>query len=149
MQELDPSNQSTEEDQIFSTLEQTKKFITNVSQLKNWHWGEAFHPSNLFTYKDNNSEEFNKFILKKQNPKIIFDDQILYWKIDKDIIKIYTFNYKDLFPNFAVEPDNFTINDLQKFEKIDIGNTDIKKIEYIKIKTLEEFNSLHNQIITA
>ncbi|WP_337892296.1 hypothetical protein [Mesomycoplasma ovipneumoniae] len=166
MQELDPSNQSTEEDQIFSTLEQTKKFITNVSQLKNWHWGDAFHPSNLFTYKDNNSEEFNKFILKKQNPKIIFDDQILYWKIDKDIIKIYTFNYKDLFPNFAVEPDNFVINDphkdlfhsavfepdkfiingLQKFEKIDIGNTDIKKIEYIKIKTLEEFNSLHNQI---
>ncbi|MDW2931053.1 hypothetical protein R7008_00575 [Mesomycoplasma ovipneumoniae] len=149
MQELNPSNQSTEEDQIFSTLDQTKKFITNVSQLKNWDWGDAFHPSNLFTYKDNNSEEFNKFILKKQNPKIIFDDQILYWKIDKDIIKIYTFNYKDLFPNFAVEPDNFTINDLQKFEKIDIGNTDIKKIEYIKIKTLEEFNSLHNQIITA
>ncbi|WP_341433338.1 hypothetical protein [Mesomycoplasma ovipneumoniae] len=149
MQELDPSNQSTEEDQIFSTLDQTKKFITNVSQLKNWDWGDAFHPSNLFTYKDNNSEEFNKFILKKQNPKIIFDDQILYWKIDKDIIKIYTFNYKDLFPNFAVEPDNFTINDLQKFEKIDIGNTDIKKIEYIKIKTLEEFNSLHNQITAA
>ncbi|WP_337903978.1 hypothetical protein [Mesomycoplasma ovipneumoniae] len=166
MQELDPLNQSTEEDQIFSTLEQTKKFISDHTQLKNWHWGEAFHPSNLFISKDNNSEEFNKFILKKQNPKIIFDDQILYWKIDKDIIKIYTFNYKDLFPNFAVEPDNFVVNDphkdlfhsavfepdkfiikdLQKFEKIDIGNTDIKKIEYIKIKTLEEFNSLHNQI---
>ncbi|WP_341513338.1 hypothetical protein [Mesomycoplasma ovipneumoniae] len=54
-----------------------------------------------------------------------------------------------MFPNFAVEPDNFVIKDLQKFEKIDIGNTDIKKIEYIKIKTLEEFNSLHNQITTA
>ncbi|MHA0312417.1 hypothetical protein [Mesomycoplasma ovipneumoniae] len=166
MQELKPPNQSTEEDQIFSTFDQTKKFISDHTQLKNWHWGEAFHPSNLFISKDNNSEEFNKFILKKQNPKIIFDDQILYWKIDKDIIKIYTFNYKDLFPNFAVEPDNFVVNDphkdlfhsavfepdkfiikdLQKFEKIDIGNTDIKKIEYIKIKTLEEFNSLHNQI---
>ncbi|MDW2910319.1 hypothetical protein [Mesomycoplasma ovipneumoniae] len=149
MQELNPSNKGTEEDQIFSTLEQTKKFISDHSQLKNWDWGDAFHPSNLFISKDNNSEEFNKFILKKQDPKIIFDDQILYWKIDKDIIKIYTFNYKDLFPNFAVEPDNFVIKDLQKFEKIDIGNTDIKKIEYIKIKTLEEFNSLHNQITTA
>ncbi|MDO6826292.1 hypothetical protein Q4516_03185 [Mesomycoplasma ovipneumoniae] len=169
MQELNPSNQSTEEDQIFSTLDQTKKFISDHTQLKNWHWGEAFHPSNLFIRKDNNSEEFNKFILKKQDPKIIFDDQILYWKIDKGTIKIYTFNYKDLFPNFAVEPDNFVVNDphkdlfhsavfepdkfiikdLQKFEKIDIGNTDIKKIEYIKIKTLEEFNSLHNQITAA
>ncbi|UVO15627.1 hypothetical protein KW512_01495 [Mesomycoplasma ovipneumoniae] len=149
MQELNPSNQNTEEDQIFSTLEQTKKFITNNLQLKNWDWGDAFHPSNLFTYKDNNSEEFNKFILKKQNPKIIFDDQILYWQIEKGTIKIYTFNYKDLFPNFAVEPDNFIIKDLQKYEKIDIGNTDIKKIEYIKVKTLEEFDSLYNQITTA
>ncbi|WP_228365425.1 hypothetical protein [Mesomycoplasma hyopneumoniae] len=149
MQGLDLSKQSTEENQIFSTLDQTKKFISNNSLLKSWDWGEAFHPSNLFINNDNNSEEFNKFILKKQNPKIIFDDQILYWQIEKDIIKIYTFNYKDLFPNFAVEPDNFIVNDLQKFEKIDIGNTDIKKLKYIKIKTLQEFNSLHNQIRTA
>ncbi|CNS28598.1 Uncharacterised protein [Salmonella enterica subsp. enterica serovar Typhimurium str. DT104] len=149
MQGLDLSKQSTDENQIFSTLDQTKKFISNNSLLKSWDWGEAFHPSNLFINNDNNSEEFNKFILKKQNPKIIFDDQILYWQIEKDIIKIYTFNYKDLFPNFAVEPDNFIVNDLQKFEKIDIGNTDIKKLEYIKIKTLQEFNSLHNQIRTA
>ncbi|WP_341513339.1 hypothetical protein [Mesomycoplasma ovipneumoniae] len=81
MQELSPSNKGTEEDQIFSTLNQTKKFISDHTQLKNWDWGEAFHPSNLFISKDNNSEEFNKFILKKQNPKIIFDDQILYWKM--------------------------------------------------------------------
>ncbi|MBG0730537.1 hypothetical protein [Mycoplasma sp. 'Moose RK'] len=73
----------------------------------------------------------------------------MYWNVDEKTKKItvFTFNYKNLFPNFAIEPDNFKIENLEKFEKIDIGNTNITQIEYSKIETLDQFNNLYNQII--
>lgn len=116
----------------------------------NSEWGDAFVPSKLFIPTEDNSEVFNKFILKKQDAKKIFDEEILYWKVDEQAkkIKIYTFNYKDLFPNFATEPQNFKIENLEKLEKIDIGNTTITQVEFSKIETLDQFNDLYNQIIT-
>ncbi|MDW2914936.1 hypothetical protein R7Z45_01740 [Mesomycoplasma ovipneumoniae] len=135
---------------FFSTLEETKNLIVSMQDSINSEWGGAFVPSKLFIPTEDNSEVFNKFILKKQDAKKIFDDEILYWKVDEQAkkIKIYTFNYKDLFPNFATEPQNFKIENLEKLEKIDIGNTTITQIEFSKIETLEQFNDLYNQIIT-
>ncbi|XBE78584.1 hypothetical protein VQY16_02155 [Mesomycoplasma ovipneumoniae] len=135
---------------FFSTLEETKNLIVSMQDSINSEWGDAFVPSKLFIPTEDNSEVFNKFILKKQDAKKIFDDEILYWKVDEQTkkIKIYTFNYKDLFPNFATEPQNFKIENLEKLEKIDIGNTTITQIEFSKIETLEQFNNLYNQIIT-
>ncbi|WP_232510538.1 hypothetical protein [Mesomycoplasma dispar] len=135
---------------FFSTLEETKNLIITMQDSINSEWGDAFVPSKLFIPTEDNSEVFNKFILKKQDAKKIFDDEILYWKVDEQAkkIKIYTFNYKDLFPNFATEPQNFKIKNLQKLEKIDIGNTTITQIEFSKIETLDQFNNLYNQIIT-
>ncbi|MDW2835043.1 hypothetical protein R7V42_02865 [Mesomycoplasma ovipneumoniae] len=135
---------------FFSTLEQTKNLIVTMQDSINLEWGDAFVPSKLFIPTEDNSEVFNKFILKKQDAKKIFDDEILYWKVDEQTkkIKIYTFNYKDLFPNFATEPQNFKIENLEKLEKIDIGNTTITQVEFSKIETLEQFNNLYNQIIT-
>ncbi|WP_341493809.1 hypothetical protein [Mesomycoplasma ovipneumoniae] len=135
---------------FFSTLEQTKNLIVSMQDSINSEWGDAFVPSKLFIPTEDNSEVFNKFILKKQDAKKIFDDEILYWKVDEQAkkIKIYTFNYKDLFPNFATEPQNFKIENLEKLEKIDIGNTTITQVEFSKIETLEQFNNLYNQIIT-
>ncbi len=134
---------------FFSTLEETKNLIVSMQDSINSEWGGAFVPSKLFIPTEDNSEVFNKFILKKQDAKKIFDDEILYWKVDEQAnkIKIYTFNYKDLFPNFATEPQNFKIENLEKLEKIDIGNTTITQIEFSKIETLEQFNDLYNQII--
>ncbi|MEG7280458.1 hypothetical protein V6B68_03280 [Mesomycoplasma ovipneumoniae str. Black Butte] len=134
---------------FFSTLEETKNLIVSMQDSINSEWGDAFVPSKLFIPTEDNSEVFNKFILKKQDAKKIFDDEILYWKVDEQAkkIKIYTFNYKDLFTNFATEPQNFKIENLEKLEKIDIGNTTITQIEFSKIETLEQFNDLYNQII--
>ncbi|MDW2926476.1 hypothetical protein R7X45_02575 [Mesomycoplasma ovipneumoniae] len=135
---------------FFSTLEETKNLIVSMQDSINSEWGDAFVPSKLFIPTEDNSEVFNKFILKKQDAKKIFDDEILYWKVDEQAkkIKIYTFNYKDLFPNFATEPQNFKIENLEKLEKIDIGNTTITQVEFSKIETLDQFNDLYNQIIT-
>ncbi|MDF9627374.1 hypothetical protein Q4497_00575 [Mesomycoplasma ovipneumoniae] len=135
---------------FFSTLEETKNLIVSMQDSINSEWGGAFVPSKLFIPTEDNSEVFNKFILKKQDAKKIFDDEILYWNVDEQAkkIKIYTFNYKDLFPNFATEPQNFKIENLEKLEKIDIGNTTITQVEFSKIETLEQFNDLYNQIIT-
>ncbi|MHA0306046.1 hypothetical protein [Mesomycoplasma ovipneumoniae] len=135
---------------FFSTLEETKNLIVSMQDSINSEWGGAFVPSKLFIPTEDNSEVFNKFILKKQDAKKIFDDEILYWKVDEQAnkIKIYTFNYKDLFPNFATEPQNFKIENLEKLEKIDIGNTTITQVEFSKIETLDQFNDLYNQIIT-
>ncbi|MDW2911235.1 hypothetical protein R7W79_01020 [Mesomycoplasma ovipneumoniae] len=134
---------------FFSTLEEIKNLIVSMRDWINSEWGGAFVPSKLFIPTEDNSEVFNKFILKKQDAKKIFDDEILYWKVDEQAkkIKIYTFNYKDLFPNFATEPQNFKIENLEKLEKIDIGNTTITQVEFSKIETLEQFNDLYNQII--
>ncbi|MHA0311681.1 hypothetical protein ACXYWI_00135 [Mesomycoplasma ovipneumoniae] len=135
---------------FFSTLEETKNLIVSMQDSINSEWGGAFVPSKLFIPTEDNSEVFNKFILKKQDAKKIFDDEILYWKVDEQAnkIKIYTFNYKDLFPNFVTEPQNFKIENLEKLEKIDIGNTTITQVEFSKIETLDQFNDLYNQIIT-
>ncbi|WP_337903664.1 hypothetical protein [Mesomycoplasma ovipneumoniae] len=135
---------------FFLTLEETKNLIVSMQDSINSEWGGAFVPSKLFIPTEDNSEVFNKFILKKQDAKKIFDDEILYWKVDEQAnkIKIYTFNYKDLFPNFATEPQNFKIENLEKLEKIDIGNTTITQVEFSKIETLDQFNYLYNQIIT-
>ncbi|MDO6829960.1 hypothetical protein Q4504_02045 [Mesomycoplasma ovipneumoniae] len=135
---------------FFSTLEETKNLIVSMQDSINSEWGGAFVPSKLFIPTEDNSEVFNKFILKKQDVKKIFDDEILYWNVDEQAkkIKIYTFNYKDLFPNFATEPQNFKIENLEKLEKIDIGNTTITQVEFSKIETLDQFNDLYNQIIT-
>ncbi|WP_258825028.1 hypothetical protein [Mesomycoplasma ovipneumoniae] len=135
---------------FFSTLEETKNLIVSMQDSINSEWGGAFVPSKLFIPTEDNSEVFNKFILKKQDAKKIFDDEILYWNVDEQAkkIKIYTFNYKDLFPNFATEPQNFKIENLEKLEKIDIGNTTITQVEFSKIETLDQFNYLYNQIIT-
>ncbi|MHA0297731.1 hypothetical protein [Mesomycoplasma ovipneumoniae] len=135
---------------FFSTLEETKNLIVSMQDSINSEWGGAFVPSKLFIPAKDNSEVFNKFILKKQDAKKIFDDEILYWKVDEQAkkIKIYTFNYNDLFPNFATEPQNFKIENLEKLEKIDIGNTTITQVEFSKIETLDQFNDLYNQIIT-
>ncbi|WP_337898744.1 hypothetical protein [Mesomycoplasma ovipneumoniae] len=135
---------------FFSTLEETKNLIVSMQDSINSEWGGAFVPSKLFIPTEDTSEVFNKFILKKQDAKKIFDDEILYWKVDEQAnkIKIYTFNYKDLFPNFATEPQNFKIENLEKLEKIDIGNTTITQVEFSKIETLDQFNDLYNQIIT-
>ncbi|MHA0296937.1 hypothetical protein [Mesomycoplasma ovipneumoniae] len=135
---------------FFSTLEETKNLIVSMQDSINSEWGGAFVPSKLFIPTEDNSEVFNKFILKKQDAKKIFDDEILYWNVDEQAekIKIYTFNYKDLFPNFATEPQNFKIENLEKLEKIDIGNTTITQVEFSKIETLDQFNDLYNQIIT-
>ncbi|MCN0157880.1 hypothetical protein [Mesomycoplasma ovipneumoniae] len=134
---------------FFSTLEETKNLIVSMQDSINSEWGGAFVPSKLFIPTEDNSEVFNKFILKKQDAKKIFDDEILYWNVDEQAkkIKIYTFNYKDLFPNFATEPQNFKIENLEKLEKIDIGNTTITQVEFSKIETLDQFNDLYNQII--
>ncbi|MBG0730533.1 hypothetical protein IM807_00270 [Mycoplasma sp. 'Moose RK'] len=138
-----------EDIKFFSNLEETKKLIVTMSGSINSEWGDAFTPSKLFIPTKTNSEVFNKFILKKQEAKKIFDDEILYWNVDEKTKKItvFTFNYKNLFTNFAIEPDNFKIENLEKFEKIDIGNTNITQIEYSKIETLDQFNNLYNQII--
>ncbi|MDW2931069.1 hypothetical protein [Mesomycoplasma ovipneumoniae] len=135
---------------FFSTLEETKNLILSMQDSINSEWGGAFVPSKLFIPTEDNSEVFNKFILKKQDAKKIFDDEILYWNVDEQAkkIKIYTFNYKDLFPNFATEPQNFKIENLEKLEKIHIGNTTITQVEFSKIETLDQFNDLYNQIIT-
>ncbi|WP_341495030.1 hypothetical protein [Mesomycoplasma ovipneumoniae] len=135
---------------FFSTLEETKNLIVSMQDSINSEWGGVFVPSKLFIPTEDNSEVFNKFILKKQDAKKIFDDEILYWNVDEQAkkIKIYTFNYKDLFPNFATEPQNFKIENLEKLEKIDIGNTTITQVEFSKIETLDQFNDLYNQIIT-
>ncbi|AJR12267.1 Uncharacterised protein [Mesomycoplasma dispar] len=136
---------------IYSDYQVTKDLLENKNLGKSWEWGDAFHISNLFNPAKNGSTsaEFNKFILKKQNANLIFDDEILYSKIDHSSkkIKIYTFNFKDLFPKFAVEPANFKIEKLAKFTKVDFGNSNLDQIEYIKIKSLSEFDRIYNELV--
>ncbi|AJR12565.1 hypothetical protein [Mesomycoplasma dispar] len=136
---------------LYSNFEQVKELINNESIIKNWDWFDTFHISNLFipSKTDNQTEKFNKFILKKQDSSLIFDDQILYWEPDQKTKKIvvYTYNYKDLFPSLATEPNDFSPGNLVKFTKINIGDTDFQDFEFRKIKSMNKFISLYNKII--
>ncbi|WP_081309983.1 hypothetical protein [Mesomycoplasma ovipneumoniae] len=149
--QIDKNIANLSENKIFSNFGEVKDLINNKNLLKNEHWKSEFHLSNLFipTKTQDKTYKFNNFILQKQQLKDIFKDEIVYWEFDKNSKKvlIYTLNYKDIFHQFAKQPENFNFDNLLQFEKIDIGDIGVQEIEIKKLNSIEDFNNLYNKTV--
>ncbi|WP_434336797.1 hypothetical protein [Mesomycoplasma conjunctivae] len=148
-------NPSLFEDKIIKNYEDAKQIVDSTAG--NIWWAQAFHIANLFTpdsnFLANDKVEFNDFVLYTQHNEQIYNDEFLYWKLDEKNNKviIYTYNYRDLFSgDLANSPLYRDIDRLYIYVKINLQpSIKANNFEFKKIKTLDEFEKIYQEITNS